>query len=326
MAQKENPDTPASSNQDSPQTELNDLVERVKRNHTRVKTTRQVVHKMLSFPESADCAKALHRVLHCSDFLSFNHYYQLKKVKLASASFCKIPQVCSQCAQRRATKYAQKVLESIQANPAPYLQLITLTVRNSHDLANALSRLMRFFKVLNKRYTNKNVKGSFTRSMLGGIWTIEFTYNPKTGWHPHIHGLIASDKPIYTHEVRQEWKDISGGDSFICDSTAIKADNQDALWSAIAEVCKYTLKNASLPPEKLLQVYKAIKGKRLIRRFGTFSGNEISLDSDLTGYENEPFFRFTFRYFTDAYRFQHKMHQHFDNQQHFEDYTNAKTS
>jgi hypothetical protein len=320
---KENPDTPASRNQGSQiGTELNDLKQRVKRNHTRVRYTRQVVDYLLRMPESQDCIKALNRILHCSDFLSFHHYYQKGKVKLASASFCKVPQICSQCAQRRATKYAQAILQSVQANPSKHLYLVTLTVRNSHDLADALSRLYNYFNILNQRFFKKNKADSITKRFLGGVWTIEFTYDKKTGWHPHIHGLIATAAPLYTHEVRKEWESISGGDSFMCDATEIKATDEQSLWSAVAEVSKYTLKNASMPPVQLLQVYKAIKGKQLIRRFGILKGKDVTYEGDLTEYENEPFFRFTFRYFDDAYKFQDKMHLHFDNHAQYKEYIN----
>lgn len=316
---KENPDQPASRNQGSQdEKQMTALQERVKRNHKRVSTTRQVVTRLEAIAGAAELIP-LHRIRQCSEYLAFNNYYQVKQIKLASANFCKVHQVCSQCAQRRATKYAQAILESVQNTKFQNLQLITLTVRNSPDLNDALKRLYAYFNILINRFKRKNKKGSIANHFVGGVWTIEITHNPATGWHPHIHGLIASDKPIYTGYVRAEWEDISGGDSFMCDSTPIQANDTQSLWDAVLEVSKYTLKNASLEPQQLFDVYRALKGKQLIRRFGTFSGTVVELNPNLVDFENEPFYQYVLRYFTKQYKFDNHSFGHYQNAQDFKE-------
>lgn len=314
---KENPDRPASTNQGSQdEKQMTALPERVKRNHTRVCNTRQVVKQLEVLPMASELIP-LARIRHCSDYLAFNNYYRVGQVKLASANFCKVTQICSQCAQRRATKYAQAILEAVQNSKYSDLNLITLTVRNSHDLADALDRLYEYFRILNNRWMRKNVKGSFTRHMVGGVWTIEITYSKKTGWHPHIHGLIASNAPIYTGDVRAEWENISKGDSYICDSTPVKANDTQTIWDAVLEVSKYTLKNATLPAQQLMDVYLALKGKRLIRRFGTFAGRDVILTDDIADFSQEPFYQYMFRYFAKGYEFDHGAFGHYENQADF---------
>jgi hypothetical protein len=310
---KENPDRPASTNQGSPEDkQMTALTERVKRNHKRVSTTRQVIKRLESIAGAAELIP-LHRVRQCSEYLAFNNYYQVGQIKLASANFCKVHQICSQCAQRRATKYAQDILQSVQNTKFSNLQLITLTVRNSHDLHEVLDRLYRYFKILLNRFMRRNVKDSFTRHMVGGVWTIEITYNTQTGWHPHIHGLIASTAPIYTCDVRAEWESISDGDSFICDSTPIQANDTQTIWDAVLEVSKYTLKNSTLEPEQLFEIYRALKGKQLIRRFGTFTGKDIQLNPVLTDFSEEPFYQYVLRYFAKQYKFDNGSFGHYKN-------------
>jgi plasmid rolling circle replication initiator protein Rep len=298
---KENPVQPASIEQGLQDKNLTSFKERVKRNHTRVKATRQVVEAMEQLP-LARWQMPLSRIRQCSDYLQFRNYYRIGKIKLSGANFCKVHQVCSQCAQRRATQYATQIVESIQAsyNPDHHYQLITLTVRNGNDLDETLARLFRFFKILLNRYMRKNKSDSIANVMLGGVWTIEITNNGK-GWHPHIHGLIVSSSPITTKQVRREWEDISGGDSYICDSTRIDHTDKDKLWASIAEVSKYTLKNLELTPEQLLQVYLALKNKQLIRRFGILSSRKINM-IDIADYANEPFVAYLLKYFASGYK------------------------
>jgi len=234
--------------------------ERVERNGTRKNHTLQVIEQIALIPLASQLVP-ITRIKQCSDYLAFNKYTRLNVIKLASANFCKVHQICSQCAQRRATKLSHAVLESVIVSKPTHLQLITLTVLNDHNLDTAMQRLFTAFKILLNRYKCKNKKGSIANSFLGGIWSIEITWSEKNGWHPHIHGLISSSKTIYTNEVRAEWKEITNGESFICDSTKVDISDHEKLFKSVKEVCKYTLKNSSLPAEKLMDFYLAVKKK-----------------------------------------------------------------
>ncbi len=298
------------------------LSDRVQRNLNRVYATRQAVWALKGLPNAHEIIP-FHRIEHCCNYLAFNNYIDLAQIKLASANFCQVHLICSQCAQRRATLYAQEILLAVQQSNHDYLQLITLTVRNSHDLLEVLNRLFKYFKTLTNRFMRKNVKNSITNDFIGGVWTIEITYNPETGFHPHIHGLIASTKQIYTGDVRAEWESISNGDSYICDSSPINYTNEQERWKAIVEVCKYTLKNTSLPPDILLEVFQALKGKRLIRRFGTFKGKKISLEPDLIDFKNERFNHYVFQYLNNKYEHIQELDGFYQNADDFN--TNRKT-
>lgn len=314
-----NPPQPPSIEEGSESKELKNMTalsERVKRNGTRKNHTLQVIDQIAQLP-LANYLVPITRIKQCSDYLAFNNYYQVGQIKLASANFCKVHQICSQCAQRRGTRYGQEILKSIQETKPQFLQLITLTVKNSHDLEDSLHRLFKYFKILTNRYKRQNTKDSITNSFVGGVWSIEITYSEKHGWHPHIHGLIASKKRIYTHEVRAEWESISEGESYICDSSPVDTSTDETLFKSVAEVCKYTLKNSSLPAAELMEVYIALKGKQLIRRFGTFSGRVVQM-VDITDFTNEPFYQYLFKFFNNKYNFNHEGFSHYDNAQDYE--------
>ncbi|MEQ8054133.1 hypothetical protein, partial [Xanthomonas hortorum] len=102
------------------------------------------------------------------------------------------------------------------------------------------------------------------------------------GWHPHVHAVwLALDEPDQ-FALRREWEEITG-DSFMCDVRPIQAvrrqpDDQeesavvDPYAKGFAEVFKYALKAAELPPHVALDAYTVLRGRRLVRSFGVFYG------------------------------------------------------
>lgn len=313
---KENPVRPASTERGFQNTKQDTLAERVKRNHTRVKATRQAVQALSKLSTACDCIP-LFRIRKCSDYLRFNQYHQTGKVKLASANFCKVYKVCSQCAQRRATKLATQTLESIMASHSPshYYYLLTATVRNGEDIDETNNRLFRYMRILTNRYMRKNKNNSIANKWLGGIWNYETTNNGN-GWHPHFHGLIIANSPITVSEFRNEWKDISNGDSFMCDASPINYSDIEQLKKSVFEVCKYAVKNLELSPEHLAEFVIKTKGKQLLRRFGLLSAGNISIEPNLADHKDEPFTSHLFRYFESGYKKMAEEHYQNENDYH----------
>lgn len=299
---KENPVRPASTVRGFQDNDPDTLNERVKRNHTRVKATRQVVKSLSELSTVCDCIP-LYRIRKCSDYLRFNQYHQSGKTKLASANFCKVYKICSQCAQRRATKLATQTLEAIIASHKAqhHYYLLTATVRNGEDLDETNNRLFRYFRILTNRYMRKNTLNSIANSWLGGIWNYELTNNGN-GWHPHYHGLIISDSPITDTQFRNEWKQISKGDSFMCDASLINYSDIEQLKKSVFEVCKYAVKNLELSPEHLAEFVIKTRRKQLLRRFGLLSIGSLSIEPNLSAYQDEAFTSHLFRYFESGYK------------------------
>jgi Replication protein len=315
---KENPDRPASTNQGS-QSEVNDrLKHAVMDNSTLKETTLQVCDKLASLRLSGHVP--LYRIRECNSFLKFRNYYQIDTLKLSSANFCKVHQVCSQCARRRAMKYAKAIKDTVEIlrgnHPESVFLFLTFTVRNGVHLPEAMKRLDQYMNTLMGRFKRQNVHESIMCKIYGGFYSIELTHNGTT-WHPHVHMLVEASEVIDTLQVRKEWSEISNGDSYICDARPIQFTDDQSLFNACLEVSKYTLKNTSLSPEHLLEAYINLKGKNLVNRFGSFRGKKISLLPDLDKFADQPFWEYCFNWFNRKYHFNEKASNHYDN---FADY------
>jgi plasmid rolling circle replication initiator protein Rep len=322
-----NPDAPASNNQGSVSKVYDQLQAAVDAHTTRKKTTNQVCNSLEPLPMSGRIP--FHRIRQCNNFLKIRNYYQSNTLKLASANFCKVHQICTQCAQRRAIKYAKAVKDTVQIirgnRPESVFLFLTFTVRNSDDLAEAVNRLNKYTKILMNRFMRGNCKESIMNKINGGFYSVEITNNGST-WHPHIHMLVEATEVIYTHEVRKEWETISNGDSFMCDARPIEFADDESLFNACLEVSKYTLKNTQLTPENLLHAYHTLYGRNLVNRFGSFRGKKVTLNPELEDYADQPFYEYCFNWFDTKYRFNHDAFGHYDNQAQYEEIHHAKSA
>lgn len=166
-----------------------------------------------------------------------------------------------------------------------------LTVKNSHDIQEVLNHLKHSFNKLRKKishYKERNYETVF--SALGGVYSVEITYNYKTGFHPHINFLWCSDKKItdiklykskkqksknqtslyYNSEkVSQEWLSITK-DSFITSITPINI--QLNLKKNLMEIIKYALKFNDMPVNKLVDIYPYLHKQRFFGSLGFMYG------------------------------------------------------
>lgn len=325
MQALKNPDRPASTNQGSVSKVFDQLQAAVDAHTTRKKTTNQVCDSLQPLPLASRIP--FHRIKKCNNFLKIRNYYQLNTLKLASANFCKVHQICTQCAQRRAIKYAKAVKDTVQIiradNPQSVFLFLTFTVRNSPDLSEAIARLNKYAQTLMNRFKRGNCKDSIMQKINGGFYSVEITHNGSS-WHPHIHMLVEATEAIYTHEVRKEWETISNGDSFMCDARPIAFTDDESLFNACLEVSKYTLKNTQLSPENLLDAYLTLHGRNLVNRFGSFRGKKITLDPELQAYADQPFYEYCFNWYERVYKFNHDAFGHYDNEADYKEKTNGK--
>lgn len=85
------------------------------------------------------------RLAECGNYLVFNHYYTVDDVRLSKASFCMKHLLCPLCAIRRGAKQVQAYLEKFELlrNENPNLKpyMLTLTVKNGHDLRERFEHL-----------------------------------------------------------------------------------------------------------------------------------------------------------------------------------------
>jgi len=96
----------------------------------------------------------------------------------------------------------------------------------------------------------------------GGMRRVEVTWSKRGGWHWHLHVLCQG---VYLpHQVLVSlWTAAGGG--FIVDIRRVRHQA-----GAAAELTKYVLKVAGLPPEKIVEYARATQGVRDVQTFGTW--------------------------------------------------------
>ena len=160
----------------------------------------QVEKSDLRLHSYLDFSKLQSQLGGCGNYLVFNQYYTVGKVRLAKASFCKNHLLCQLCAIRRGAKQVQSymdrcdVIESKNKNLKPYL--LTLTVKNGEDLPERYDHLRKSVtKMLQRRrdYLSKGTGISELAKAHGGVFSYEMT-KKESGYHPHVHMVIYLDK------------------------------------------------------------------------------------------------------------------------------------
>lgn len=224
------------------------------------------------------------RIENCGNYLVFNNYYTIDDVRLSKARFCKTHLLCPLCAIRRGAKQVQAYLEKFELlrkeNPRLRPYLLTLTVKNGHDLEERFSHLTNSTRKLLARRRDA-LRGKTTSELtkaLGGVFSYELTLS-EHGWHPHVHMVVLCDQddPILfsqanakNSDLSKEWKLITG-DSFIVDVRPIQGDPAEGF----IEVFKYALKFSDLSAQENLTAYLTLKGRRLTGSFGLFWGVQV---------------------------------------------------
>lgn len=225
-----------------------------------------------------------HRIRDCGNYLVFNNYYTVDDVRLSKASFCKTHLLCPLCAIRRGAKQVQAYLEKLEQlrNEDPTLKpyMLTLTVKNGHDLQERFEHLSNSVKKLLVKRRDA-LRGKWTSELakaLGGVYSYELTLSDH-GWHPHVHMVVLQRDPdlIDFNQAKKkesalakEWLAVTG-DSFIVDIRPIKGDPAEGF----IEVFKYALKFSDLSPQENLAAFLTLKGRRLTGSFGLFWGVEV---------------------------------------------------
>ena len=243
----------------------------------------------------------------CADWMAFRHYPTLEQTKLHAANFCCVHLVCGFCAIRRGARMMARYLERFrivrQASPELRPYLVTFTVKNGPELIERLLHLERSLTRLNKRRSGKRSRSLMT-TIAGAVWSYEVTYSEANGWHPHVHAIwLATEQPDM-HALRAEWKEITL-DSFMVDVRPIEPDAEapadvDPHAKGFAEVFKYAMKAAELPARRLLDAYRVLNRRRLVRSFGKFYGVKEpgmgELSDELPSGDELPYIDLLFRY------------------------------
>lgn len=232
--------------------------------------------------ETTKALKSAQKLQGCGNFLLFKNYYTIDQTKLAKFHVCNQHLLCPFCAGIRASKaiqkYSERVDEVLKQNRKLKVALLTLTVKNGHDLQERSSHLITSLRTLIKRRQDYKKKGRGFNEFCkidGAMYSYENTYNEQTGeWHPHVHMLVLLNDWIDQEQLSDTWHEITG-DSFVVDVRRVKKSKEFGYAKAAAEVCKYALKFGDLTVEKTWEAFKILKGKRLSGAFGSLYGVKI---------------------------------------------------
>lgn len=261
-----------------------------------------------------DYSRVISNIDQCFNYLVFHHYYTVEELRLVRATSCKKHLLCAPCAIRRAAKAVraylgrfQEIIAS-QSDLEPYL--LTLTIKNGHDLPERFNHLAKAMKAILKSRRNYASNGRGFNEFCkidGGVYSYELTHS-QHGWHPHIHMVVLLPKgsridfnPLNPKQSKlsKDWLNITG-DSFIVDVRPIQGDPVEGF----IEVFKYALKFSDLTPEQTVEAYSFLQGKRLQGSFGSFRGVEVPQELNDDPLEELPFIELIYKYTGQTFNLQ----------------------
>jgi hypothetical protein len=222
-------------------------------------------------------AKTADRLRRCGDYLLFRNYYTVDKVRLHAAHLCQQHLVCPLCAIRRSAKQVGAYLARYEAIMAaePHLRpvFITYTVKNGDDLGERMAHLrVGLRKLVQNRQKGRKRAGATGCTwghLAGAVGMLEATWNPRTGWHPHMHMVGLCDGWMDQRAMSAEWLRITG-DSFVVGIQRLDPVKDPA--DSFIETFKYAVKFGGLPPAKVWEAADMLRGQRLLFSLGAFRG------------------------------------------------------
>ena len=237
----------------------------------------------------------------CGHYLVFRDYYQLNKVRLHAADFCRRHLLCPLCAIRRGAKMLQSYLNRVQVvlaeQPGLSAYLVTVTVKNGRDLGERFLHLKsRMATMIQARRSHLRGKGPHVElaKAVAVVGSYEFKRGKGSGeWHPHVHMVWLCHNAPDAEKLSREWLNITG-DSYIVDVRPFT--DQEDITGGFLEVFKYAVKFSDLPLEDNWHGYETLKGKNLIFSLGAFRGVQIPDELTDERLDDEPFIELFYRF------------------------------
>jgi len=147
------------------------------------------------------------------------------------------------------------------------LRLLTLTVVSGPDLKERLDHLLNSYKRLKQRAIWKGGRGK-PAPFRGGVRALEITYNPGSGWHPHLH-ILFEGAFVAQADLAEAWEEITG-DSCMVDIRQWKG----SVAAASRELIKYCVKDSTVPEDQRDDVRNILRNRRLFVTFGSLYRQE----------------------------------------------------
>jgi glutaredoxin len=185
------------------------------------------------------------------------------QIKVASNA-CRL-RWCPFCANAKRWLITKNVEAFLDANADK--RFITLTLKHSDEtLENQISRLYNHFKNLRRTV-------DWQYHVFGGVWFFQLKKSDASQqWHPHLH-ILATGRFWHRESISALWLKITG-DSMVVDVRSIHSNRKAAEY-----VARYSSKPTELNSNTVqtnLNIYAALKGKRLCGTFGTAKSIQLT--------------------------------------------------
>jgi len=229
----------------------------------------------------------------CSTWLIFRYFYTAGQYRMIGGCTCKKHLLCAMCALRRSAKtvmaYSAKIGHVMTENPGLVPVLLTLTVKNGPDLEERMQHLESAISRMIRNRSNAKSGGrhqTVFRLVHGAAGAFEFKRGSGSGlWHPHIHlfALVDAETDLLAMEwdMSEEWRKLTR-DSHNVDVCPLDVSTEEKKLKAVCEVFRYALKFGEMEIEDQVHAYKVLRGKRLVRDFGSLHGVKIPDDQNDT--------------------------------------------
>lgn len=176
---------------------------------------------------------------------------------------------CVPCGNARSAEMGRQYQSHLSGKT---LRFVTLTLKSdSESLADLIAKIYKDFAKLQRTRL-------WIATVRGGVAFLELKYNhSKLRWHPHLH-VICEGKFLPQKALSNAWLKITGT-SYIVDVRLVRDSDQ-----AIQYVTKYATKPSLTTivghHDLLCEAIKALHGKRMMIRFGSFREFDLTKDNE----------------------------------------------
>ena len=181
---------------------------------------------------------------------------------------------CVPCSQSRGSRIEHHLTNLLKESRSRFL---TLTIRpHAQPLRAELERLYSAFQRLRRTRLWRDC-------VEGGAVVLEVVHSQRgEHWHPHLH-VVCQGKYIPHAALSAHWHAITG-DSFVVHITLAKFGNDAARYLAkyLRKPVDRTIVNK---PDKLDELIRALRGRRMLTTFGTWRGFRLTKPIDPTKWE-----------------------------------------
>ncbi len=177
--------------------------------------------------------------------------------------------LCPLCGKARSRSVFLRILRLVATFDAP--KFLTLTpISNGQSLTHQVA-------ALKKAFANLRRTPDWKTKVVGGVYTLEITYNPqRRQWHPHLHIII--DSVFFPQSILSNlWSRVANGASIVdirsCNSRTNIAKYIAGYVSKSSDISKF-------PEHRRIQYAVETNGLRFVQTFG--SAHRVKADEEGT--------------------------------------------